>query len=64
METTTTESQPRVNFSNLVSINEYASIVKKSRRTIYNWIEEGKLKPFTFQNRQFLDKTQLVFKKD
>lgn len=48
---------------NLVSVDDYANFVaKKSRRTIYNWISEGKLKPITFMGKLWLDKT--VLKKD
>lgn len=49
--------------SNLVTVDYYANhVVKKSRRTVYNWINEGKLEMIEFLGKKWLDKT--VFKKD
>ena len=61
MEITTEKNKTPI--QNLVSIDEYADLVKKSRRTIYNWIKDGDLETIEFKGRQFLDKTKLVFKK-
>ena len=48
---------------NLVSVDDYAkNVAKKSRRTVYNWISEGKLKLIPFMGKTWLDKT--VLKKD
>jgi len=61
MEITTEKNKTPI--QNLVSVDEYADLVKKSRRTIYNWIKDGELETIEFKGRQFLDKTKLVFKK-
>lgn len=47
---------------NLVSVDQYAAIVGRSRRTIYNWIKDGKLETVEFMGRQFLDKTKRILK--
>lgn len=62
MEMTT--EQKKIPIQNLVSIDDYAKLVKKSRRTIYNWINDGVLETIPFMGRHFLDKTKLVFRKD
>jgi predicted DNA-binding transcriptional regulator AlpA len=38
---TTKEKQPPI--QNLVTIDEYAVLVDKTKRTIYNWINEKRL---------------------
>lgn len=59
-----TEEKRTTPIQNLVSIDEYADLIKKSRRTIYNWIKEGKVDTIEFKGRQYLDKTKILLQKD
>jgi len=59
-----TKEKPQISIQNLVSIDQYADLTKKSRRTIYNWIKEGKVDTIEFMGRQYLDKTKLLLQKD
>ena len=58
-----THTEKQIVVSNLVTVDFYAkNVVKKSRRTVYNWINDGKLEMIDFLGKKWLDKT--VFKKD
>lgn len=47
-----------MNNSHLVSIGAFAKLVKKSRQTIYNWMEEGKIKAEMIAGRWLIDSRQ------
>ena len=38
-----------------LSIDDYAKLTGKTRKTIYNWIDEGKVNVRKILNRQFVE---------
>lgn len=50
----TTQTDTTYDPNDLVSISEYARIVNKNRRTIYNWIQNGSLSVIEQDGRPFL----------
>lgn len=48
-----------INPANLMSVNDFAKTQGVDRRTIYNWIGEGKVKQVEFLNKKWVDKSTL-----
>lgn len=51
----TEEKRPSI--ENLMTIDAYARMMGKERRTIYNWIKEGIVQRVPFLGKQFIDKS-------
>ena len=56
---TTKEKQQAVNPSNLMSVNDYAKHIGKDRRTVYNMINDGRVKQVEFLGKTWVDKSTL-----
>ena len=57
-----TTKQNAVNPSNLMTVSDFAKEQKVDRRTIYNWINEGKVKQVDFLKKSWVDKSTLKLK--
>lgn len=48
-----------INPANLMSVKDFAEAQGVDRRTIYNWINDGKVKQVDFLNKKWIDKSTL-----
>jgi excisionase family DNA binding protein len=51
------EKQRKIEPSNLMTIKDYAQEMKVTKRTIYNWIDCGRVKKVMFLGVEFIDKS-------
>lgn len=40
-----------------MTLNEYAEYKKMSRQSVYNWINEGRVKEIRIRGKRFVDKS-------
>lgn len=51
------KKQISFNPANLLTIKEYADFKKITRKTVYNWLQEGHAKDVLIRGKRFIDKT-------
>ena len=51
------EKQHKIELENLMTIKDYAQEMKVTKRTIYNWIDCGRVKKVMFLGVEFIDKS-------
>lgn len=51
------EKQREIEPSNLRTIKDYAREMKVTKRTVYNWIDCGRIKKVSFLGVEFVDKS-------
>ena len=49
----------KINAKNLMSVNDYALHVGKTRQTIFNWVKDGKVKKVNYLGKEWIDKSTL-----
>ena len=53
-------SNKKVDPKNLMTVEDYARHIGKTRQTVYNHLKEGKVKMVDFLGRQFIDKSTAI----
>lgn len=53
------ENKKAINPQNLMTVSEFATDIGVDRRTVYNMINDGRIKQVNFLNKKWVDKTTL-----
>ena len=51
------EKQKEIELKNLMTVKDYAREMKVTIRTIYNWVDCGRVKKVSFLGVEFIDKS-------
>lgn len=51
------EKQKEIELKNLMTVKDYAHEMKVTARTVYNWIDCGRVKKVSFLGVEFIDKS-------
>lgn len=49
--------QEKINPINLMTVNDYARMMGKTPKTIYNWIEDKKIAQVDYLGKKWIDKS-------
>ncbi len=48
---------PPINPKNLMTVNDFAVSVGKTRQTVFNWVKEKRVSKVTYLGREWIDKS-------
>ncbi len=51
--------ETKINPQNLMSVNDYANHVGKTRQTVFNWVKEGRVEKVKYLGKEWIDKSTL-----
>lgn len=51
------KEQETLNPKNLMTVNDYAFLIKKTRQTVFNMVKEGRVKKVSYLGREWIDKS-------
>lgn len=51
------EKQQAINPKNLMSVNDFATMIGKTRQTVFNMVKEGRVEKVSYLGKEWIDKS-------